>query len=272
MCFHKDACKSGNHFFRINFLPIILFISIPFLLWGGCSKEEKKSASPKKVISVRVPLKKTPLIAEKEKGESEKKELMAAGVTAPEKEKPGPLPDDKLIKREKEKKSKEGYYTVVKGDTLSRIAGRSEIYGDPIMWPGLFRLNMEKLGKMEVKEDVQHQDLPEGIVLKFITSREVEAKLAQMGNDAWVVNLLSAQDSTTIVPCAIRLMKKGFNVYLVKAKVKGKEWIRLRVGFFKDRQKASLAGKEIMSLLDVTGAWVVKISKMEMKKFGGFCS
>jgi len=188
----------------------------------------------------------------------------------------------------------DGYYKVKKGETLFRVAGREDVYGDPMKWPSLFRLNMnllggikvaeafelewsrlfelttDRLGGIKVLEDFQHEGLPEGLELRFITEPEAKQNLSTLDPDVWVVNIISSQDSKRIVPPAIILMKNGYRVYIANAEVKGKEWMRLRVGFFKDRPKAAAAGKEIMSILKTGDIWVTKTEKSELEEFGGY--
>jgi septal ring-binding cell division protein DamX len=65
-------------------------------------------------------------------------------------------------------------------------------------------------------------------------------------------------------------MKNGYRVYIANAEVKGKEWMRLRVGFFRDRPKAAAAGKEMVSMLKAGDAWVTKLEKSELEEFGGY--
>jgi septal ring-binding cell division protein DamX len=65
-------------------------------------------------------------------------------------------------------------------------------------------------------------------------------------------------------------MKNGYRVYISSAVVKGKEWMRLRVGFFGNRSEASAAGKKITSLLEADGAWVDRLGEQEIKEFGGY--
>jgi hypothetical protein len=66
-------------------------------------------------------------------------------------------------------------------------------------------------------------------------------------------------------------MNKGYHVYLTKATVKGKEWTRLRVGFYRDKPEAAKAREKIVSFMDSTrDSWVTKIPKSEFEKFGGY--
>ena len=161
-----------------------------------------------------------------------------------------------------------GFYKVQKGDSLYRIAGRKEVYNDPMRWPSLFRLNMDKLDQMKVGEGFQHKELPEGLELRFTPPSEAAENLDKLGPKPWVVNVMSVENPGRIVPAATALMKKGYRVYLTKARIKGKDWIRLRVGFFKDSAEAGAVRKEIMPL--VKDAWLAKIGNRELEKFGGF--
>jgi hypothetical protein len=82
--------------------------------------------------------------------------------------------------------------------------------------------------------------------------------------------VLSTQHSERCVQPAIALIKKGFYVYIDRVKVKGKGWMRLRAGFFKDREKADLVAKAIKTILNVKDAWVAKAENEELEKFGGY--
>lgn len=163
------------------------------------------------------------------------------------------------------------YYKVQKNDTLFKIAGRKEVYGDPLKWPSLYRLNLDKLGGMKLTENFQHQELRRRFGLKFVTQRRVAKNLTRLNGRRWVVNVLSAQNFENVVQPSLMLMKKGYHVYIRKAKVKGEDWMRLRVGFFRDDRKAAFEKKKIMSMLHLeNGSWVVKVSEDELRKFGGY--
>ncbi|MDP6180052.1 MAG: LysM domain-containing protein [Desulfatiglandales bacterium] len=43
--------------------------------------------------------------------------------------------------------NKAGYYVVQKGDSFPKIAARKDVYGDPLNWPILYRLNRDKFDK-----------------------------------------------------------------------------------------------------------------------------
>ncbi len=164
----------------------------------------------------------------------------------------------------------EHFYIVKKGDSLSSIAGRSDVYGDPLKWPILYRLNMDKLDALEAGEDFLESELSEGVMLKIITPDEAKENLERRVHNVWVVNVLSATTNGKIIPVAVRLIDNGYMTYITRAKVKGKDWTRLRVGFFKDRTEADTKGKKIMAMLNLADAWVIKVGKKELGEFGGY--
>ena len=52
--------------------------------------------------------------------------------------------------------------------------------------------------------------------------------------------------------------------------MKGKDWVRLRVGFFMDDREAAFLAKEIMAiLLNIKDSWAVKVRDRERRRFGG---
>jgi hypothetical protein len=275
-------------------MVVILSISLIFSLGGACSKEEQQEVQkPQEIVRVKIPLQQPPA-REEAKIEPEETLSEATETAAPEEIQLSISPQAEVPEKEEIKKVDDGYYKVKKGETLFRVAGREDVYGDPMKWPSLFRLNMnllggikvaeafelewsrlfelttDRLGGIKVLEDFQHERLPEGLELRFITEPEAKQNLSTLDPDVWVVNIISSQDSKRIVPPAIILMKNGYRVYIANAEVKGKEWMRLRVGFFKDRPKAAAAGKEIMSILKASDIWVTKTEKNELEEFGGY--
>jgi tetratricopeptide (TPR) repeat protein len=164
-----------------------------------------------------------------------------------------------------------GYYTVGENESLYDIAGRKDVYDNPMKWPSLYRLNMNMLEDMEVTENFEYQELVEGLELKIVTLEEASERLMKLGEKMWVVHVRSTLEIENIVPTAVRLMNEGYHVYMSKATVKGKEWTRLRVGFFRDRPEAAKAREKIVSYMDSTrDSWVTKVPKSEFEKFGGY--
>ena len=164
-----------------------------------------------------------------------------------------------------------GYYRVREGDTLYGIAGRKDVYDNPLKWPTLYRLNMKILEDMKVTVDIEYERLAEGLDLKIVTPAEASENLMKLGDKRWVVNVRSALETEHVVPTAVRLMIRGYHVYLTNVTVKGKKWIRLRVGFYKDESEANEVREKIVSYMDATrDSWVTKIPKSELEKFGGY--
>jgi len=292
-------------FSLMNLKAFILFISIVFISTGACTSEEQPDFKrPKVVVKIKKPDSVTPPPApeDKEKSGSKPESDLAPPVDKTlkvEKQPVSPVSDEKPgqgpIEKEKDSINK-GIYKVQKGDTLSIIAGRKEIYDDPEKWPSLFLLNIDRLGEMKVAdhfdlkwsgifhlgtpgldglkvaEDFETKELTEGLRLKFITPDQAIKNLNKLGSKPWVVNVVSSRNPKRIVPSAIALMGNGYQVYITKAVVKERQWLRLRVGFYEKRPEAIATGKKIMSILKIGAPWVVKIRQIELQEFGGYYS
>ncbi len=240
-----------------------------FLSFGGCSQDEEP-LPPLQGTKVVKPIKKpTPPPAEKGK---------TSPTTSVVLKRPGPEENKKVsekpdIQAEKKKistKSELGYYVVKKGDSLTSIAGRPDVYGDPLKWPILCRSNMDKLGKMEAREDFADRNLPEGTRLKIVTPDEKKENLKTRANNVWVVNVLSTPNTKEIIPATVKLVEKGYTAYITRTKVKGQDYMRLRVGFFGDKAEADAEGKKIKALLNLGEPWKTKAGEEEFKDFGGY--
>ena len=172
-------------------------------------------------------------------------------------------------KTKRDQSEKESLYTVREGDTLFRIAGDKDVYGDPMKWPSLFRLNLDALSGMPITDDLEQKDLAEGLHLRFLTQQEASQNLVKLAQRIWVVNVLSAHNSDEIVPLAVNLMKNGYHVYVTRADVQGKKWLRLRVGFFRNPSEANSAKDEISSRFYLDDLWITR-AKKDLREFGGY--
>lgn len=176
--------------------------------------------------------------------------------------------EDKRENRNRVKK--EGIYTVKKGESLYSIAKKEDVYGNPLKWISLFRLNFERLKDAVGAGDIRHEILKEGMELRYITPKEAEKALSHFQGKGWVVNVLSSQVSGKIVPAATALIKEGYKVYISEARVRGKNWLRLRIGFYGDSSEAAKDSRKIMSIAGVNDAWVTKADEKEIREYGGF--
>ena len=244
-----------------------------FLLCGGCSREEPPPVKETKVVKpIQRPAPektKTPL---SDRNERAKDEAMEAGeVRSAAVEKGAATPPGKEA-RQKEKAGKKvaGYYIVKEGESLSGIASRGDVYRDPLKWPFLYRRNLDKLAKLPLGKLLPDSKLPEGLRLKIVSLDEVRQNLRARRHKPWVVNVVSTTTSERINPFAVNLIINGYLVYITRVKVKGRDWTRLRVGFFKDRTDADKQGERIMAMLKLTDSWVTKVDKEELEKFGGY--
>jgi hypothetical protein len=163
-----------------------------------------------------------------------------------------------------------GLYLVNKGDTLAGISERKEVYGDRLKWPILYRLNAEPLESLPSADNLPDLPLADGMKLRTVTSEEQSTNLEKRSGNVWVVNVLSAKTNAEAIPAVISLIRNGYPVYLVNARVNEEEWIRVRVGFFKTKGEAEAEGKKIKEILSSQDSWVTKLGRTEFMEFAGF--
>ena len=211
-------------------------LSIPLLfilLTFGCSKEDAAVYPDEKLI-VRGPIK-TPVEKATPPPVPSPKPLTPVPDVEKDTTTKAPAINNEDPKKpfKSPSKEKEGIYVTQKGDTLSRLASRKDFYGDKLKWPILYRHNRESLGKINKDASLPDKKLTEGIKLKIITPDEVEKNLRERSRAYWVINVISSPEEERIVPLVIRLIDDGYPVYVSSANVKGKDWMRLRIGFFR---------------------------------------
>ena len=210
----------------------------------------------------------TPLQRMPEKVKKETKEATDTKMAAVKEREKAPSAIKVQEKQALQKEARE-YYIVRKGDTLASIAGRADVYRNSLKWPILYRLNYNKLDTLKIGEDFLDNELPEGVRLKIITPNEARENLKRSAHKIWSVSVLSALNTKEIVPCTVKLIKNGYSPYITSKKVKGKDWMRLRVGFFKNKTEADLERKKINALLNLNNSWIAK-AKKEFDEFGGY--
>lgn len=253
----------------------MLSISSVFFLFNvACSQDERPlpSSQPHKIVKgiSRVPVlteAKTPQINESLKPKPEEKgvaETKPAAVEERELERP------KLVTEEALPKEEAGYYVLKKGDTLAGLAGKEDVYGDPLKWPILVRHNVDELSHMSTAEDLPDRLLPDGMKLKIFTQDEVKNNLEERGKRRWAVNVLSTPNKREVIPVVVRLIRVGFPVYITRANVKGTDYIRVRVGFFAEKTEADVEGKRLMEVLNLSDFWTIEVGEKEVREFGGY--
>ena len=266
-------------------VPVCLFF---FVFGHACSREDQPSGlpPPPKVVQTIKPLPepKETLEAEMdrkpEQAGEEKPDLlqdkapagtMELGVKEPSLAEQAHAPADEKPKTPaKADEAQAGVYVVRKGDTLAGVAARREIMQDPLKWLILLRLNRDKLGDQPMGADFASRELSPGMKLRFITPREAREGVEKPSGPMWVVNVMSASDVKEIVPPAVVLAREGYPAYITRAYVKGKDYLRLRVGFFQSKSEAGEQGAKIKNLLGFEEFWAAKVDDVEYEEVAGF--
>jgi hypothetical protein len=275
-CLRFNNCIYFDDFFRIQenvmraFSTTILICLLGIAWFSGCSSDEKPQAPlpPAKIVKpIAKPAPKetlSPATQDKERGGIETE--TSPSVETARKTRPG------LATAQEQKTPQEegGYYIVRKGQSLASIAGLQGTYRDPLKWPLIFRTNLEKLESLPAGGALPETPLPEGMRLRIVTPEEAEKNARNRTGHEWVINVLSSTSEEEIALAAGVLVKKGYPIYITQGQVKGKEWMRLRVGFFETKRDADALGKKIQDLLDLGDPWITKAGQDEFREFGGF--
>ncbi len=216
--------SSGKPLSLIRLLVAVFCIAVLLFFGAACSKEEQeKVQTPRVVIPITNHVRVIPQVAlasesiNNEPGETPTSVTETVSLEDEERQPDSPS----LIETPEEQeiiKEEDGYYKVQKGDSLSTVAGSEDVYGNTLMWPSLFRLNMDRLGGMKVVEafdlkwsslfrlntdrsngvnvleNFEAEELPEGLNLKFITEKDAKENLAEVAQKIWVVSVISSQN------------------------------------------------------------------------------
>lgn len=253
-----------------NTIPIC-FLLILFSCWG-CSDDDLSAppANESRVVRAIVrPSPKEPISAPKVGEEETDRKAEAekggqAGVVDSRTRKEGQNEAE-----EKKVEGGSGYYAVQGGESLASVAAREDVFGDSLKWVILFRLNRKELKDQPLAEDLPKRELPSGLKLKILTAEEMASNRESRAGKVWTVNVKSGSTQEEMVPAAITLIKEGYPVYMSRVNVKGKDWLRIRVGFFENRAEADAVGKEIQKILGIRDTWSSRAGKNEIREFLG---
>ena len=161
-------------------------------------------------------------------------------------------------------------YQVEPGDTLAKVAAKKEVFGDPLKWAILYRLNAAALESVSQDENLPDAPLPAGVKLGIPGTEEMKEKIDQRTGCMWVVNVLSATTKREVVPAVVSLIRKDYPVYVVSARVNEKDYMRVRVGFFKTMEQAQAEARKIKEMLSLKDSWVTRMPMGEFAEFAGY--
>lgn len=237
----------------MKFAYTMLFILVTLIIVSGCSNGEPEKTNNK--ISIRKPIKQ--LVKEQsKKAEPDTRETFQESQAQ----------EETSSTNEQEK----NIYLIQEGDTLSSIARKPHIYNNSLKWPILYGDNRRILSKIKRKADLFGSGLPAGIKLIIKTPGEVSENLDNRASHYFVINVISSPHVERLAPMVVSLTDNGHFTYLTSTKVNGKEWYRLRTGFYETRAEANRAGNKIKDILNIQDIWAAKIDDNEFLDFGGY--
>ena len=161
-----------------------------------------------------------------------------------------------------------GVARVGEGESLSAFAAREDTCGDLLKWTLIYRLNIKTLAGLGTWKDIAEKPLQTGVSLRFLPAADKDEQQNPSQARPWVVTVRSAQRPGRLAVQAVKLIESGLNVYIVRAEVKGKQWLRLRVGFYATKSQALEARDRIREILGNNDSWVARAGKSELEEFG----
>lgn len=247
----------------MRFANAMSLILVSLVIISGCSKKKDTEHSENRHV-IRQAIVKPP--ASKGINSASPRKVN----NTPNKMGPATSPGQELPNEKSVKKVEKDQYITEKGDSLAAIAAKSNVYNSYLKWPFLYRNNLKVLADISRNSDFPDKKLPSGLSLRIITPEEKSSNLENRKPGYVIINVASSPDVEKLTPMAVKLIDNGFYAYLTTAEVKGKDWYRLRVGFFKTRSKAKTAGQKIEKLLNITDIWISSIKDDEIQNFGGY--
>ncbi len=80
----------------------------------------------------------------------------------------------------------------------------------------------------------------------------------------WAVNIVSVRTESEASSFIDKLKNETYNAYVTEFDKDNTHWYRVRIGFFPDKQKAKIAGQDILKRYQFKKYWVVKPSNKEI--------
>lgn len=95
---------------------------------------------------------------------------------------------------------------------------------------------------------------------KMIAASNPESKTKKL----WAVNIVSVRSKSDANNFIDKMKNGSYKAYITEFDKDSTHWYRVRIGFFPDKQKAEIAGQDILKRYSFKNYWVVKPSKKEI--------
>ncbi|MBI3398083.1 MAG: SPOR domain-containing protein [Deltaproteobacteria bacterium] len=86
----------------------------------------------------------------------------------------------------------------------------------------------------------------------------------EMKYKPWAVHVASYRSMEEAQAIVKKLKQDNYNAYLTEFNLKGRQWYRVRIGFYALEKEAKEIGKKISSSYNISGIWTVKPVKKEV--------
>ncbi|MBI3753902.1 MAG: SPOR domain-containing protein [Deltaproteobacteria bacterium] len=123
---------------------------------------------------------------------------------------------------------------------------------------------------VETKPEVKKKEETKPAVKEVVTGKKAEVKKEKpaphkkMAYKSWAVHVASYTSKEEALAMVKQLRQDNYNAYMTEFNLKGKQWYRVRVGFYASEREAKAEGKKISDRHHMNGIWTVKPAKKEI--------
>lgn len=96
------------------------------------------------------------------------------------------------------------------------------------------------------------------------TPAKKNAVYAEVKHKPWAVHIASYTSMGEAQTIVKKLKQDNYNAYVTEFNLKGRQWFRVRIGFYASEKDAKEVGRKISSSYNISGIWTVKPMKKEI--------
>lgn len=126
----------------------------------------------------------------------------------------------------------------------------------------------EEIKPIVEKKPVTQEAAPEKKIAvkkeKPKTPAKKNAVYAEVKHKPWAVHIASYTSMGEAQTIVKKLKQDNYNAYVTEFNLKGRQWFRVRIGFYASEKDAKEAGRKISSSYNISGIWTVKPMKKEI--------
>lgn len=127
-----------------------------------------------------------------------------------------------------------------------------------------------EIKKQEETKTAAQEAAPEKVIpeKKEVVKKDKQKPVAgkKMAYKPWAVHIASYASKEEALSMVKKLKRSKYKAYMTEFSLSGKQWYRVRVGFYASYREAKAAGQKISGSYSISGVWPVKPKKNEITR------